>query len=136
MLIAGLLTLSATLAYAGYAFAIDFTPSGAVLAVTYTEPSTNSDGSTLNDLAKTNVYSRVCPVTGTCAATFTKGPDVAASKAAGGGAINTTVTVTITPGQERNVEVYATATDLSGNESVESLHVTKRVDRLSPAEPK
>jgi hypothetical protein len=118
------------------AMALDFTPTGAVLTVTYTEPTTNTDGSALNDLARTNVSFRVCPATGACSAPFTIGPNVAASAIAGGGNISTTVAVAVTPGQEVNVEVFVTASDLSGNVSPESVHVTKRVDRLSPAAPR
>lgn len=116
--------------------AIDFTASGAILTVTYKEPTTNTDGSVLNDLAGTTVSSRVCPVTGTCSSAFTKTPLIpAVGGLVGGGNVSTTVTVNVTLGQEVNVEVFAQAQDTSGNVSPESLHVTKRVDRLSPAPP-
>ena len=116
------------------AWAIDFTVSGAVLTVTYTEPSTNMDGSPLVDLARTNVYTEIllpgqAPV---------KGPDVAATAPSGGGAISTTITVPIgvtLPIKEATVKVWATATDTSGNESTPSAMVTKRVDQLAPASP-
>lgn len=117
------------------AWAIDFSPTGAVLTVTYTEPTTNTDGSVLNDLARTNVHYRVCPVTGTCTTPFILGPNVAATSPIGGGPISTTVSVSVAPGQEVNVEVFATAADTSGNVSPDSVHVTKRVDRLSPKAP-
>lgn len=125
-----------TLGLATRAHAIDFTPSGAVLTVTYTEPTTNTDGSAINDLASTQVHFRLCPTSGTCSASFTVAPNVNASAATGGGAISTSVTVNIVAGQENNVEVFATATDTSGNVSPDSLHVVKRVDRLSPSAPK
>lgn len=117
------------------AWAIDFTPTGSVLTVTYAEPTTNTDGSALNDLARTNVHYRICPTSGACASPYTVGPNVAATASTGGGAITTTVTVPVGPGQEANVEVFATATDTTGNVSPESTHVTKRVDRLSPSAP-
>ena len=116
------------------AWAIDFTVSGAVLTVTYTEPSTNTDGSPLTDLARTNVYTEIllpgqAPV---------KGPNVAATALGGGGAVSTTITVPIGAAlaiKEANVRVWATATDTSGNESVPSTAVTKRVDQLAPSAP-
>src|SRR3990167_7488539 len=116
------------------AWAIDFTVSGAVLTVTYTEPATNTDGSPLTDLARTNVYTEIllpgqAPV---------KGPNVAATALGGGGAVSTTITVPIGAAlaiKEANVRVWATATDTSGNESVPSTAVTKRVDQLAPSAP-
>ena len=116
------------------AWAIDFTVSGAVLTVTYTEPSTNTDGSPLTDLARTNVYTEILLP----GQTPVKGPNVAASASTGGGAISTTITVPIgatLPIKEANVKVWATATDLSGNESLPSTVVTKRVDQLAPSAP-
>ena len=129
LLLALLVLLSAT-----PAGAIDFTVSGAVLTVTYTEPATNTDGSPLTDLARTNVYTEMllpgqAPV---------KGPNVAASASTGGGAISTTITVPIgaaLPIKEANVKVWATATDTSGNEGPPSNVVTKRVDQLAPSAP-
>ena len=117
------------------AWAIDFTPTGSVLTVTYLEPTTNTDGSPINDLASTNVSYRLCPTSGPCAAPYTLGPNIAATAPTGGGSISTQVTVPVGPGQEANVEVFATATDTSGNVSPESAHVTKRVDRLPPSPP-
>src|SRR3990170_330159 len=111
----GGLALLGLLLLAAPAWAIDFTVSGAVLTVTYTEPTTNTDGSPLTDLARTNVYTEIllpgqAPV---------KGPNVAATTPTGGGAISTTTTVPIgatLPIKEANVKVWATATDASGNE--------------------
>lgn len=123
------------LALAAPASAIDFTPTGSVLTATYREPTTNTDGSALNDLKETQIFFRVCPVSGACAAVFTAGTATPATTAAGGGTVNAQQTVPIAPGQENNVEVYAVARDTSGNVSPESPHVTKRVDRLSPAAP-
>lgn len=121
-------------AFAAPARALDFTPTGAVLTVTYVEPTTNTDGSALDDLAKTTINSRVCPVVGPCVAAFTPF-DVPASSPSGGATIGRQITVGITPGQQNNVEVYATATDTSGNVSPDSDHIVKRVDRLSPKAP-
>ena len=116
------------------AWAIDFTVSGAVLTVTYTEPTTNTDGSPLADLARTNVWTEILLP----GQTPVKGPNVAATAPGGGGAISTTITVPIgatLPIKEANVKVWATATDASGNEGPPSNVVTKRVDQLAPSAP-
>ena len=47
-----------------------------------------------------------------------------------------TVTVPVAAGQQADVSFWATATDLSGNESAPSLTVVRRIDRLAPAAPK
>jgi len=114
---------------AAEAQAIDFTPTGAVLSVTYKEPAVNKDGSALDDLDHTNVYFQV----GTNPEV--KGANIAATKAAGGGTITTSVTVPIPADAQANVTVSASATDSSGNESLRSTSVTKRIDRLAPAAP-
>ena len=116
--------------YAGNAFAIDFTQTGAVLSVSYNEPSQNADGSSLDDLDHTNVYFQV----GSDA--DVKGPNVPASSVAGGAAISTSVTVPVAAGQQASVTISASAMDVSGNESPRSASITKRIDRLSPAAPK
>ena len=112
-------------------FALDATVSGTELTVTYTEPTTNADGSPLTDLARTNVIWKFLP-----AGTDTKEANVAATKLTGGGAITTKLIVPVEAGQERTVEITATATDTSGNESVRATAVQKRIDRLAPGAPK
>jgi hypothetical protein len=127
-------SILALLLLATPAWAIDFTVSGAVLTVTYTEPATNTDGSPLTDLARTNVYTEIQ----LAGQTPQKGPNVAASALTGGGAISTTVTVPIGAAlaiKEANVKVWATATDTTGNESAPSAVVIKRVDQLAPSAP-
>ena len=109
--------------------AMQFTVSGAVVNATYTEPTTNADGSPLIDLASTSVWFQIP------GQASVKGPTVPASSSVGGGAINTTVTVPIVAGQEANVGFWATAIDLSANESAPSPKVTLRIDRLAPAPP-
>lgn len=129
-----LFALALLLASAPAAQALEVTPTGAVVTVSYTEPTTNTDNSPLNDLAKTTIHWRECPTAGPCSAAYTQ-VDVPASALAGGGAISKDITVPVPPGVERNIEVFATATDTSGNLSPESAHVVKRVDRLSPKAP-
>lgn len=117
------------------AAAFTLTPSGAVMTAAYTEPTTNTDGSALDDLSATNVRWRLCPTSGPCSSAFTTEPAVPASSPTGGGSKTTTFTVPVAPGQQANVEAYVTASDTSGNVSPDSTHVTRRVDRLSPSSP-
>lgn len=117
------------------AAAFTLTPVGAVMSAQYTEPTTNTDSSALDDLAATNVHWRLCPTSGVCSAAFTVEANVPASAPTGGGVKTTTFTVPVAVGQQANVEAYVTAVDLSGNTSPDSTHVTKRVDRLSPSAP-
>ena len=124
-----ILGILASLLFVAPAWAIDFTVTGASVTATYTEPTTNADLTLLTDLAKTNVYYQLpggVPV---------KGPDVAASRPQGGGAISTQVTVPIVAGQDVVVTFWATATDTSANESARSTEVQRRIDRLAPGAP-
>lgn len=116
--------LAATLAHA-----IDFTASGTILTVTYTEPTQNVDGSPLTDLAKTTVYYSLN------GGADVKGVEMPASNPKGGAGVTTPLTVPIAQNQSATVTVRATATDTSGNESAKSASVTKTVDRLSPMPP-
>lgn len=111
-------------------YSIDFTPTATEIVVTYNEPTVNADGSAIADLAYTTTYYQIG--TGTAVKVS---PDVKASSVKGGGAVSTKATIPIGPGIEANVTVWATATDLSGNESTKSQSVTKRIDRLPPGPP-
>ncbi len=117
------------LLYATSASAIDFTASGTILTVSYTEPIQNTDGSMLDDLAKTSVYYSLN------GGADVKVVDVLASSPKGGASMATSITVPIAIGQSALVSVRATASDTSGNESVKSAAVTKLVDRLPPNPP-
>ena len=116
-------------AFSAKVAAIDFTVTGASVTATYTEPSTNADATLLSDLSKTNIYYQLP------GGTPVKGPDVAASRPQGGGAITTQVTVPVVAGQDVLVTFWATATDTGGNESARSAEVQRRIDRLAPAAP-
>lgn len=113
------------------ASAIDFSVTGAEVTIDYTEPTKNSNtaGTPLTDLARTNVYFQLD------AGAAVKGSDVPASAPTGGGQITTKVTLPVTADQEVTATIWATATDLSGNESVPSAKITKRIDRLAPSAP-
>jgi hypothetical protein len=125
----GSLALMASPAMALQVKAVTLTPTGADLTVEYTEPSTNADGSTLVDLAKTNVYVKVGNLQ------EVKGPDVPASSPTGGQVRSTVIAVVVPSGKEADVTITVTATDLSGNESLRSVSATRRVDKLAPGSP-
>ncbi len=117
------LTLLSVCLWVGQARAIQWKADGVVLRATYTEPSTRTDGTPLTDLVKTNLhYSLPGVVVG-------KSPDIPATKAAGGGIVETTVFVPIVKGQGGNVIFWVTATDESGNESSPSRRVIRLIDR-------
>lgn len=119
---AALLLLSST------SFAIDGSLTGSEITVTYQEPTTNKNGSALTDLAKTTIYAK-------SNGTTDKIKDVNATSATGGGTITESFIVAVGPDQEADVEVWATATDVVGNESDKSASITVRVDHLAPASP-
>ncbi len=129
--ICGLLLAALGLLPATPAEAITITPSGAELTVDYDEPTTNADGTALDDLKITTIWYQV---QGTPAPV--KALEVAATQAAGGGHISKPITVPTFSGKLIFVDVWATATDRSGNESAKSNIVAQRVDLLPPAAPK
>lgn len=96
---------------------------GSVLAadvvVGWTEPTKNTDGSTLADLGYTNAYCQV----GT--ATALKSANVPATKAAGGGIVSTTITVPTPAGVSTTVVCWATATDTGARVSANSATASK-----------
>ena len=119
------------LLFATNAWAFTATPTGTEVVVKYTEPTTNADGSPLVDLAKTKIYWVIVGST-TPAVTI----DVTATKATGGGIISQTLILPIAANKEADVQIWATATYKSGNESGPSVKEAVRVDRLPPGEPK
>ncbi len=95
----------------------------------YTEPSTETDGFALEDLAYTNVYYQI----GTGPAV--RGPQVPASTPNGGGSIKTSLLIPAAGGQRLNVKFWVTATDSTGLESPRSSENTLSIDRVPPAAP-
>lgn len=98
------------------------------VTATYTEPTLNADGSTVTDLDHTIMYYDVGA-----------GPQVGNTEPAGaltGGTVKTVIfPVPVGENQEVDVPFYITAFDASGNESVQSPTITRRIDRLAPAAP-
>lgn len=111
------------------AHAIDASVTGIQVTVTYQEPTTSADGAPLSDLSHTTIYHNF------------GGPKVEAARVpatapTGGGTITQTITIPVPESREADIEIWATATDISGNESTESVRVSKRIDRLAPDAPK
>lgn len=106
------------------AFAADVT-------VQWTEPTKNTDGSTLADLAFTNGYCQV----GTAAAQ--KSANVPATKPAGGGTVSTVFTIPTPAGAATTVTCWATATDAASpaNVSANSASASKTFNLVGPAAP-
>ena len=96
---------------------------------TESAPDDNGAVAPLDDLAFTRVYHSIngeVPVAG---------PNVLATGLVGGQTVTTTVTVILpTPGKYV-VEIWATATDTSGNESDRSNVIVKRFDFVKPKPP-
>lgn len=95
----------------------------------YDEPTSNADTTALTDLNHTSIYYDL-------GSGFLKSEEMPATSATGGGHITAGITVPVMEGQEKDVRFKTTATDGSGNESIDSQIITKRIDRLSPAAPK
>jgi len=116
-----------TLLGTGIALAqFDAEVSGSQVDVSYTEPTTNADGSPLTDLDHTTTYydNGDGPV---------NAHEEPATALTGGGNIAVQIIVPVADGEEANVDFWATATDQSGNESEKSPIDTERIDRLPPA---
>jgi hypothetical protein len=95
----------------------------------WTEPSTNPDGSPLQDLAYSSVYYKV-----NGGATIV-GAKINATKLQGGGLVKTTLIVPAPTGGTVNLEFWATATDTAGNESLPTVKVPFSIERLAPSSP-
>ena len=101
-----------------------FAATGTATAL-YNEPTTNSDGTPLTDLAKTTVCGQIGTAAPTCV-------EVAATKPAGGGAISQVINVAVPDNAKTTVTYWVTATDTSGNPSTKSPTATKSFDFLPP----
>lgn len=120
---------STVMLFAVNTFALDAVVVGAQVTLTYKEPSTNSDGSLLEDLRHTTVYYSVN------GGATVKGQEVLATSLTGGVSRTVTLNIPIDDAKETLLRFWATATDESGNESGSSVVVTKRIDKLAPSAP-
>src|SRR3990167_1790290 len=110
-------------------FALEFTLTGSEVTATYTEPTTNTDGSLLKDLAKTIIFYDIVGD----GLPEVKAVEVPATALTGGGSIIQTVLVPIVGNQEADADFWETAVDTSGKSSDKSSVVRKRIDRLAPS---
>lgn len=98
------------------------------LDLTFTEPSVNSDGSPLLDLAFSTIY-LVTPDA------KLKVLAIPASGVAGGKVQNAPVVVNAPAGQKTDLLFEVTSTDVAGNESLPDVAILITVDRIAPAAP-
>jgi hypothetical protein len=126
-----LLALVSVLLLAVPAGAVTLTLTGAEITVSWDEPTVNANGSPLLDLSKCFVEWKY-----STDATWVRGPEKPATAPTGGGLnVSAILTVPVTDGMERDVEVGVRAQDLSGNISEPTVK-SIRVDRLAPAAPR
>lgn len=112
------------------AFALNATATGAVVRLSYNEPTQNADNTPLRDLSKTTGYWTAMPNGAPLACVTT-----VASALTGGGHIEADCTVPVLAGQEADIAFTVTASDTTGNESRPTNQAVLRLDFLSPASP-
>lgn len=132
-----LLLLAALLLIPIQAHAITFTLSGAELTLTYDEPTTNEDGSALQDLAMTRIVVDILDLNGQIhpLAPPPQVIDVPATALGGGGHISQIISVAIGANQaikEADVRATVTALDIAGNVSLPAT-IIQRIDKLAPS---
>lgn len=123
------IVLATFLVFAPVSHAVDVVITGTEVAYTYTEPTTNSDGSPLNDLQ------RICVYYDLNGGTSVKVLDEPATSKNGGGTKTVKFMVPITESMETVLHFWSTAIDESGNTSANSVVLVKRIDKLAPAAP-
>lgn len=126
ILVAGILLLVPAYADAGD---VIITTSGEEVTATYTEPTTNLDGSPLKDLAFTSVFHDYGGLE------ILARPSIPATSPLGGGDISTKFVVPVPQGVEIDVNFWARAEDDNGNFSPKSNIATKEIDHLAPSAP-
>ena len=101
---------------------------GSNIQLTFTEPTTNADGTPLNDLAKVEIT-----------ADSGQGPVVVASVPAssptGGVEQTAQFTVATVDGTTQDVTIVGYAFDIRNNKSLPSAEVVLTIDLLAPAPP-
>ena len=96
---------------------------------TFDEPTKNADNTSLADLKNHTVWVKVGVQPAASVAT------VAASGLSGGQKISTTILVPASINQITTFDAWVTSSDLTGNTSLPSTHVTVTVDRIGPLAP-
>jgi hypothetical protein len=95
----------------------------------YDEPTLDSTGTPLLDLAYTSVYYKVG------ASPLVVGAKTIATQAQGGGRITVMLIVPAPVDAVTKIDFYVSATDFVGNESAKSAPVPFTIERLAPAVP-
>lgn len=114
---------------------MQFTVTGSNVQAVYKEPTENEPDDAgnvtpLTDLSKTSIKFQISGEAETVA------KEVPASAPTGGGDVNETITIPALGDRKLvSVDLWATATDLVGNESVPSEKTTLTLDRLAPKAP-
>lgn len=103
-------------------------PTDTTVRVEYDEPTTNTDGSLLNDLLKTVMIWKI-------GSGIETSVDVSATRPQGGGHIIRNINVTVAPNQRGLLSVQLIAVDTSNTPSARSASVTLDIDRKPPAVP-
>lgn len=109
--------------------AFDASVIGTEIEVAYEEPRTNANGSALTDLHHTTIYYDK-------GGGATKAAEILATAPIGDGMIRQRITIPAFEPAEFDVRIWATASDITGNESARSNEVVTRIDRLPPAAPR
>jgi hypothetical protein len=113
--------------YANTVFAEASLDSGS-FTVAYQEPVANADGTVLDDLAHTTIYYSLD------GGARIKAMDIPASATGGGGNIQQAFVIDGL-GSQVDVLITYTATDISGNESLEFVESIIRIDKVAPGAP-
>lgn len=124
-----ILALVIGLAFAAPSFAVDVTISGTEVNFSYKEPSTNTDGTPLNDLSKVSIFYKVNN------GAEVKAHDEVATAKTGGGTKTIKFIVPINETIVSTIQFWAVAYDEAGNASPNSQVLIKQIDKLAPASP-
>lgn len=125
IVLSGVLVLAAAAAQA-----FDVALTGTEITIHYKEPTTDADGTPLEDLMQTELYYQL---EGSTVAVQAKG--VNATNPNGGGTITERLVLPVNDNEEKNFTVWAAARDRSGNLSGSTAKVPVRIDRMPPAPP-
>jgi len=102
-----------------------------IINFSYIEPTTNTDGTPCTDLEFTTLYwtlNGAIPDSGLVLRALATSPG-------GGGTVSGSLTLEVPPGVVSTIELWATGTDKSMNESEDTPHVTTTRDFLAPSAP-
>ena len=123
-------TLLIILLASSLSFAITGDGKGQHIDVEYEEPNTNEDLTPLVDLSSTTVHWQIV------GSTIVSNVDVPASSPTGGAVTQDRIDLKHLGKVEIVVEIWATASDFTGNVSSHSAHIQVPYDRLPPGKPK